>query len=349
MTDGQPDSSTEAPRGPSHLPALDGIRGLAILMVLAAHVFGMPGGVFGVDLFFVLSGFLITRLLLADRTRPDGYFRRFYIRRLVRIAPPYLVMLAIILTTSASVRPYWWVFVFYLSDFPLRPSPALGHTWSLAIEEQFYLVWPLVVRRTAPANILRICAACLVVAAGVRLMIPHLVASVEDARYYFSFAPFSRTDGLFVGAGVAVLASIAPAWLDRWSSAVMIFGCGVIAGLAVTHQFSLSMMSPLMAVFGFPAIALVFGALVWKGSCAGKKGLFGRVFTLPALRRLGRVSYTVYLAHVPMLVLFETHKVAQTLGRIGSRLTAVLLAYVIAEASWRVLERPMMKLKERWT
>lgn len=152
-----------------HLPQLDGLRGIAILIVLLGHVlvfhFGLgitflgPLPPIGVDLFFVLSGFLITRILLESRHQVH-YFRNFYARRALRIWPLYFVALAVIFTvtnhriaqlTFDQNRVHWPVFVVYVQNLAYRQASQMGPlalavTWSLAVEEQFYTIWPMLVR-----------------------------------------------------------------------------------------------------------------------------------------------------------------------------------------------------------
>jgi peptidoglycan/LPS O-acetylase OafA/YrhL len=336
---------------PSHLPGLDGIRGLAILMVLADHNFGMPGGALGVDLFFALSGFLITRLLLADRDTPSGYYRRFYVRRALRIAPPFYLTLAIVFATVASLRPHWWVFTFYLANFPLLPnaffSPVLGHTWSLATEEQFYLVWPAVVRHVRPATLIRVCVVCIALSIGGRLAVPHVVHSLEYARYWFAYAPFSRTDGLFVGASVAALADLNPEWLDRHARRVGGIAAVAVAIVVLLRQLSFSKMSPLMAAIGLPCIAIVFGALIWTGANSGQATWIGRFFNAAWIRRVGKISYALYLAHFPVLAFTDRFSLSSPTAWFAAHLGAAVASYALAELSWRILERPISSLKDR--
>jgi peptidoglycan/LPS O-acetylase OafA/YrhL len=338
-------------RRPSHLPGLDGIRGLAILMVLADHNFGVPGGALGVDLFFALSGFLITRLLLADRENPTGYYRRFYVRRALRIAPPFYVTLAIVFVAVASLRSHWWVFTFYLANFPLLPnaffSPVLGHTWSLATEEQFYLVWPAVVRHVRPATLIRLCLGCIALSIAGRLAVPHLIHSLEYARYWFAYAPFSRTDGLFVGASVAALAEISPQWLDRNAARMGAVAAALVAGVVLLRQLSFSKMSPLMAAIGLPGAAVVFGALIWMGANSGRATWIGRLFNAAWIRRVGKISYALYLAHFPVLAFTDRFRFGSRGTLLAAHLAAAIVSYLLAELSWRVLERPISSLKDR--
>ena len=150
---------------PEHIPALDGLRGIAILLVLAFHTELLPtlkplarDGWAGVDLFFVLSGFLITRILLKSRNSPR-YFTNFYARRILRIWPVYFGILLFVFASERyrllgdSATSWWWISLatftqnFYIGAYGWNALPDwLGPTWSLGIEEQFYLIWPLLVK-----------------------------------------------------------------------------------------------------------------------------------------------------------------------------------------------------------
>jgi len=143
-----------------HLPALDGVRGFAVLGVACSHLFpasphsaleavvhnAFAFGAAGVDLFFVLSGFLITGILLDSRAEPD-YFRNFYTRRVLRIAPAYLLMVAVLFLTHAITARYLAVCLLCLCNMPglLGASSEYSALWSLSVEEQFYFVWPVLV------------------------------------------------------------------------------------------------------------------------------------------------------------------------------------------------------------
>jgi peptidoglycan/LPS O-acetylase OafA/YrhL len=185
LTPARRDGNPSAPSRAGHIPALDGLRAVAILCVLATHAWTYPAsapilnrlaaaGWVGVDLFFVLSGFLITRLLLASRERGD-YYSRFFVRRVRRIFPAYYLLLGLVLLAfplmshSAGLmaaRHDWLYYATYLSNVRLAEVGwqvfLLDITWSLAVEEQFYVTWPWIVRRFAGS--LRAIAWTLVVA-----------------------------------------------------------------------------------------------------------------------------------------------------------------------------------------
>src|SRR4051794_24796932 len=225
-------STVSAAAGRSHWPALDGLRGTAILAVLVCHysallpqspaVGTLQIGWAGVDLFFVISGFLITGILLDARGTPN-YFRNFYARRVLRIFPLYygilavtlLSMLAVRLATAphgdAGLRQLWaaqpWLWTFTVNFWmPLQPTwnrwaEIVIPLWSLSVEEQFYLVWPLVVWRSSDRALIRTCLAVMVGVLFLRLV---LTAIRVDWFALYTMTP-TRADALAAGALVAVL------------------------------------------------------------------------------------------------------------------------------------------------
>src|SRR5215467_12324847 len=204
------------------LPQLDGIRGLAILLVIfhnessnyaSLHLDGIfANGWMGVDLFFVLSGFLITGILL-DTKQSAGYFKNFYARRCLRIWPLYYSSIFLMFVIIPFLRPSdghtifqrsgpWWPYPFYLQNF-FVPNPAgaaglLGVTWSLAVEEQFYLVWPFIVRSCPNAVLRRIAIGIICFSPILRILL-----SSQGVNLYSN--TFSRLDGLMAGSLIATI------------------------------------------------------------------------------------------------------------------------------------------------
>ena len=225
--------ATELDRSLGHLRSLDGLRAVAVLVVMAFHagIAGFHGGRAGVDVFFVISGFLITTLLLVERDRSGRIgLGAFYMRRALRLYPALLVAVA-----GALLLAYLKMPVFGASsasfDSTLEGTPFalfytmnvaraaewsnggfLGHTWSLAIEEQFYLVWPVVVilvlRRRGPALLGWLALACAVTSAVLRT---GLDAAGIDPELLYN-ATFSHVDGIFAGCALGVLWHLRPDW-----------------------------------------------------------------------------------------------------------------------------------------
>jgi peptidoglycan/LPS O-acetylase OafA/YrhL len=344
----------------AHVPGLDGLRGIALLGVLAFHADGaLAGGFLGVDLFFVLSGFLITRLLLLEHER-DGKIdlAAFWLRRARRLLPALLsLMLAIVayahwfaradeidaIKSDAvatlgyfanwraiySDKSYW--------DLFSAPSP-LQHTWSLAIEEQFYLVWPpivLLALRRSGKRWLALLTGTLAVASAVAMVMLH--APEQTSRVYFGTD--TRASSVLVGALFAMLVTSDAVARAARRAPLILDGIGVLAavGIAVAwYRFDSE--HPLLYRGGFWLTELATLALI-ACALAGPASLAARALSALPLRLLGTISYGAYLWHWPVhLVLTEQRTQLNAIALEALRL-AVTLA--IATISYRFFERPI--------
>jgi len=316
-------------RPASRLPALDGIRGLAILLVLAHNttldlvaptaldrraMLLLDVGWIGVQLFFVLSGFLITRILLETPDSP-AYYRDFYMRRVLRIFPLYYAALLFffVLLPALHAVPHdfhatsgdGWAMAFYVYNWtmPFSDGAPLPHLWSLAVEEQFYLLWPFVVHGRSPRNVWRLClwiaAASLAARVGLR------AAGVSGEIVYP--LSVSRMDAIALGAAAAALTQMPTAWARvvsdrRWLgvAAALLFVAGVVATHSVYARTEL-----LGQTIGYSILALVFTLLV-LATAAGPQtrseaGIGPQRWMLSApLCALGRYSYGIYIIHQPI-------------------------------------------------
>ena len=361
-----------APAGPSagskHFEALDGIRGIAILVVLCAHFStalsrtGWEGrlrdfayyGYIGVTLFFVLSGFLITRILVQTRDNA-GYFRTFYARRSLRIFPLYYAYVAFVFLAyqplaarmlgRESIDPAraWW-FLSYLQN--LEPYAArvydtgLTHLWSLAIEEQFYLAWPLAVYVTPRRWLLPLCGAGIVAAIGFRCHL-FLTGGVDHDVYQ---ATFSRMDALLAGAAVGVveLNEGARKRLSRHLGPIAALSLAVILVIAATPG-SLGIMRRTSAIVGWTALDVFFAAAVfWAAtSGAGCRALCARW-----LRLVGKYSYGIYVLHMIAFPIIDRVVPDGTLaGRLAQVALNLVATAALTMASWHLLEAPFLRLK----
>ena len=365
-------------RGRRTLEALDGLRGLAVLAVMTVHFERFVPGVgalvplkqlatygwAGVDLFFVLSGFLITGILEQTKGAPN-YFRSFYARRTLRIFPIYYATLIVVFVAAARfpagldrVPPpaERWLYFAYLTNWiavwkHAWPPNVLGHFWSLAVEEQFYLVWPacvLLLSRRALAFVAgALCAVALVVRC---VWFAH--TGPDDG---ITLATVTRMDDLLAGALIA-LAFLRPQ-AARYARVLRV---AWVAPLAV---FAASMMlaPPAMALqtVGFSLLAAGFAALVLgvalgdAAADAGRPDSLQRILRFSALRRVGRYSYGMYVYHVPMLGICEL----LIFDRASPALRANVpfaLAYVtfltvatfaVAAVSYELVERRILALK----
>lgn len=362
-----------------HIPALDGVRGLAILFVIAFHArvvfnstaeipylgFRVLGlGWSGVDLFFVLSGFLITGILLDSRQSPS-YFRTFYLRRILRIFPLYFAYLFLILVVARfvwlayagsdlwkSTNP-WWYFTYLLnwkSDHGYNDL-VLGHLWSLAIEEQFYCVWPAVVW-FMPRHHLK--WLCLAVAAGALAARVYLGSHGFDSEAIYRMTP-GRMDTLALGAFVAVGVRDFRAVLDRWADRVLaLSAAGFLAIWAVNRGPVWSDLA--MRTAGASLIAVIYACIVFRATTM-QEGMAHRFLSRPLLRQCGRYSYAMYVLHSVAYNLTSTavrNLSAQPLPHLLVLAAKYLYFPALAGAafgaawiSWRVLEYPFIRLKDR--
>jgi peptidoglycan/LPS O-acetylase OafA/YrhL len=387
------DSSTSAvtaKKKSRHIPALDGVRGIAIVTVMAYHLVGggestnlivrsfanlVHGfGWAGVDLFFVLSGFLITGILLDSQDDPH-FFRNFYARRTLRIFPLYYGVLAVCFGILPLIHPFdtpglrymWhnqlWLWLYggsildgWTGSFPLwRDWLWMEHLWSLSVEEHFYLVWPAVVFFCARKQILG--RVCVIIAASVliaRLIGMH--AGVSDVTQY-AFTPL-RCDSLVIGALVAVLARrpggmpalIRPAWAVLAASFVLIVALTIHAGFPVDLQGTARYFT-LTAFFFAASLVLLTSA---DPKAGGVEGVAGRMIAHPLLRFFGRYSYGLYVLYWLMQPLWNRLFRTSDLVRVTHSYLLAGFAHLflcvgcslgLAMLSFHFYEQPFLRLK----
>jgi peptidoglycan/LPS O-acetylase OafA/YrhL len=328
-------------------PALDGVRALAIGLVVLAHALGPTldalGGL-GVVVFFVLSGFLITALLLDERETGRVDLRRFYARRALRLFPALVCLLAV-----AAALPWYFpsdralsapqavaAAVLYVANWVTGDLGYLSHTWSLAVEEQFYLVWPVVLlalaRRRAAFRIGLLIGVLLVVRTVVDLALPGV-----------PHATVSHADQLLIGALLAVL------WRTGQASpgAAVTWCC--LAAFPMTFLVVRDA-GQLRTNVGYTVCAAATGVLI--AHLLARDGLLRQAFTAPAAVLVGRVSYGIYLYHWPIFRglrhVFVTHGWTSPAAH-GIRIALALTVTAAAVAlSWRFVERPALRLKRRF-
>ena len=362
------------------IPALDGLRGIAILAVFFRHYAGglektatstglhVLGMIFnfgwsGVDLFFVLSGFLITGILYDTEARP-GYYRNFYLRRVLRIFPPYYLLAVIYLALTPVLAAHWkWgqlSFLVYLG-YPLALIwPGLGevspfvhvtHLWSLCAEEQFYMIWPWTIARLrSGVAILRACLALGVVTLLLRIAI--CVTGWVDINWTHDFLG-CRMDALAVGAAIAI-AVRGPLrdTIVHWAPWVFFPSAVVVIAICFLRRTT-DHIDPAIATIGFSFIALGYGALL---TLALRQGTWlERVLSLGVLRIFGKYSYAMYLFDFPLTVFLSPKRdsfiAAAHSYAIGSGVFLVfclLVNLLVAAASFHFVESPIMRLKTRF-
>ena len=322
----------------NHLPVLDGFRGIAILSVLMMHCLGLPLGWAGVDLFFVLSGFLITRILISSAGR-HGYYRAFYWRRALRILPIYYMLFGIALLFVPQMRNSWWFYFLYAVNLGLfwqsHHVPGFEHIWSLSVEEQFYSLWPAAVNYLGRKGLVVVCVVGFIATVCARL----LVARGAHAFAYDAL----RQDGLFMGALIAIAYTSTPALRERITRVSPFVCVAAVLTVAALGRRNMSLLhpTPLNALLGIPAIALVFVSAAWW-VLMNDSSPMASVFKWRWLREIGKVSYGLYLYHVPILHAWKHSQLGQhgrMAGRIGDVLVGGVLSFAVAEFSFHLLEK----------
>jgi peptidoglycan/LPS O-acetylase OafA/YrhL len=348
-------------------PALDGLRAIAVLVVMAYHaeLAWASGGFLGVDLFFVLSGFLITTLLLRElATTGRVDLVGFWTRRLRRLVPALALMVVWVMVYGRWIDPSsadsgvradavasllyvanWWQIVSDTSYFGLLASPTpLLHTWSLAIEEQWYLVWPLVLAgwfrwRSGASDAGGLLKAALVLA-GLALASAVLMAAVADradpSRAFFGTD--TRSAGLLIGASLAFILESGPlrAAAGRQRSFPLTLGALLAFVAAVT---SISEDDFFMYSGGFLAASLVCGLIVFGLRLAGPDDPLRRALSARPLVGIGKLSYGLYLWHWPVFVwLTEDSTGLDGISLVALRVVATAVPSV---ASYWLVEQPI--------
>jgi peptidoglycan/LPS O-acetylase OafA/YrhL len=348
------------------VPTLDGLRGLAVLAVVAFHAGHLDGGYLGVDLFFTVSGFLITRLILDDLGRGQFSLARFWGRRARRLLPALWLLLAVLIllspwlverSTGLSLRrsvvataiyiANWWQLsgpASYWEAFG-TPSP-LNHTWSLAIEEQFYVLWPAVAvvawklaRRPARALL---AIAGLAVVASVAAQWLLFRPGTDGARSYLGTD--TRAASILIGCGAAILLwtrshRVAPVvW--HWLHLV-----APVALVAIVATWFVGRPGPWLYRGGFPVLALL-AALILASSVAPTPSRLNRALGWTPLVLIGQVSYGIYLWHWPVFTLLGPEQLRVEgwrllVARLAITAALVAISYVLIERPYRFRRGPL--------
>jgi peptidoglycan/LPS O-acetylase OafA/YrhL len=366
---------------------LDGLRGMAILLVIFYHYIftttPAPQGTLvaylqaasrigwsGVDLFFILSGFLIGGILL-DARDSNSYFRTFYLRRIHRIFPIYYLWIGIYFLVAFTPLVHWsaplgimprrWTIIPVYALFLQNMASGPGHEfrpvwlavlWSLAVEEQFYLVVPSVVRFLSRRGLVVSLILTILGAPLIRILVFRYLAPTHAAAIYM-LTP-CRADALAMGALLAVV------WrVDRykaWIQAHLNGLYGVLAVLAAGIGYLMiagkSEYSYTMAVWGYSCVDLFFAGIVLLALIV-PRGIWAAICRWPMLIGIGGISYCIYIIHSPInrfchFVLSPSANGISTLPSLGATLIAAAITWLVAKMSWRYLESPMIRLGHQY-
>jgi peptidoglycan/LPS O-acetylase OafA/YrhL len=331
------------------IPQLDGLRSIAILMVFLFHAFQVPVFWSGVDLFFVLSGYLITGILLRLKEQKDGgplvlrLARSFYIRRACTILPPFVGFLFVLtLFFRVPWAHLWYWYAFFDANFATATRHdsvrAMVPLWSLAVEEQFYFIWPWVVFFASEKTLKK-------VAFGIVLAAPVLRAIFTPAFSsqwpVYSLTPF-RADTLACGAAIALLTQKDPGWIERnhgraaWftSAAVAIF-----VMLSTIHTFRWTANNVLFNLLGYSLLTAIFGGTVVY-VLGAQRGIVHSILSTKTLGYLGLISYTFYLYHWGVMLLLEQRAHLS----FWVYPLSFLVTVAISAISWHFFESPILRM-----
>jgi len=364
-----------------HVRALDGVRGLAVLSVILFHFGYFTAGWIGVQIFFVLSGYLITGILVAERERPGAYFKRFYWRRSLRIFPLYFGYLAalsvlFLVTNAPAAFAHRWAYLYsYTYNYalllvPLEQSPAFTHFWSLAVEEQFYLLWPLLVYYLPKSSVRALVGLILLASPLFRLvavMAARSMAHGHPEPGLFAYSPLpAQLDALATGAGLSLMnhQELRRPMRALVIATVVVLGLGLTSGMWSTSPPAedASIVSRLWALgtgFGYPPFATSHYQHVWSYSAVNlwsavlvlnlvRGGALARFFAHRALTYTGKISYGLYVFHYPLLAIVRSAVYFRPLSPRGVIIFAVYLpmVFVLAGLSFRYFEAKFLAYKD---
>ena len=372
---------TQAPKfSARHYTSLDGLRGLAFLLVFVHHyaltshstqpwilalAWLADGGWMGVDLFFVLSGFLITGILL-DTRGGRNYYINFYARRSLRILPLYYGILFLLLALTPLWHLQWRLghigYFLYMGNIAghvdnslntVKPFVNLTHTWSLAVEEQFYLLWPLLVAWAASSRrLLKLCFGL----AGIGLLLRVLLLLTQSlghaAEWSYGELP-THADGLLMGAVAAILVRHYPLTVLVRRTLLPIVASGLVLGLLAIHGRSLDYHAAWMTVVVYPALAVFFSCTLIRALHPGT--VMHAIGKLGMLRFFGRYSYGMYLYHQilspltgRLLPVLQAKLHSTTLGGLAYFFLIFASTIVVSVISYELYEKQWLRLKSRF-
>lgn len=368
-----------------HIAVLDGVRGIAVLLVLLVHFSVRPvgeltaidalyyraawAGWIGVDLFFVLSGFLITRILLQSKgDRAGPFFLSFYMRRMLRIVPLYYGFLVVLFFILPAIAPsrltasveyqslvtdqhwFWLYGSNLLAGIRGEYLPLVNHFWSLAVEEQFYLVWPVIIYLLPSSRaVVRACVAIVALTVVARIVV---IANGGSFVSIFHLT-FTRLDGLAIGALLAAgmrEATIAPTLVAYHRAVLPTTGLLLLGAFALKDRFG-----NLFVTVGLTLLEVFFGALILHLMVAQQRGVLGRLFDCRLTRFFGQYSYGIYVLHMPIEQQLRRHLAPSQLlpplggsqlpGQLLFLLIGVGLSVAAAVVSYHLYEKRFLALK----
>ena len=362
------------------IPGLDGLRAIAILFVLGTHTENLDFVWIGVQLFFVLSGFLITGILLRmkETQAPKAYFTKFYGRRFLRIFPLYYFYLFLLfgikfITPYLDLKPliiefgdkFWaqvWPSIFYVYNFfhasgSYEQSRFFTHLWSLSVEEQFYITWPFILFLTPKDKLKKLFIGAIILAPIIRGILyivflkhpfPFMIDVPEVANYVL---PFAHIDAFAFGAYISQYKIPRPR-LQFIMAIVIVPVIGYLSQYLATGQIQLDTLgqelllsSGYKSIWGYSLLNYLFAVMIY---CVAKTGLFTRILDSAPLRYLGKISYGFYVYHTAVIWFILKFNIFFENGTLGIYLFALVITILIASLSFYLLEKPISDLKDKF-
>ncbi len=345
-------------------PQLDSLRAIAVLLVIISHWFAQEhflnrytaNGILGVTLFFVLSGFLITGILLKSKAKVETggsagqAFKIFYIRRSLRIFPVYYLLLFVLLVFNlASVRDSFWWHFFYGSNFYFWFKDAvegtLSHFWSLAVEEQFYLVWPAVILFTGRRYLSSVLVTGILIGVMFRLQV--VSTSSDVARLLMP----GSLDSFCIGGLLAYGRNTDKNWYGfylRWQN---FFILAAFSLLMVVHTPAfMSLPAAQFSALYLLLISIAFGIIINRVAYTVNTPVFKQLLNNRLLLYIGKISYGIYLFHnfIPFFYGLEISGIPASLSLYVIQFLRLLTVVAIASVSWFFVEKPVLQLKKRF-
>ena len=346
----------------TYVKEFDGWRGLGICFVVLAHYFPVYfiGSWVFMEMFFVMSGFLITGILLDSKSKRH-YYKNFILRRVLRVFPLYYLALIILfflipaswmqLSYYRSHQIWFWTYMenwlFSVEGWP--PGKALRHFWSLAIEEQFYIVWPLVVWMFSPKGLVRFCIFLFFFS----LIFRNTGMYVGFVNPFPYVATLGRMEGIVLGAIIAVLSRTNKSILERFSYPVMIIA-GSLSIAVFLYARTMHMEYSVNYIINYTLVDLFFAGIIVMTMCKNELINLKRLLNTPILKELGIMSYCIYIFHHPIHVLvtenflsyFQTHIGNESLAKLACVGIAFLITIPVVYFLHKKVEIPMWKLKK---
>ncbi len=363
----------------NHIPIIDGLRGIAVLLILIFHSTIIRGNTkiddyyymfgrstwLGVDLFFLISGFLITGILY-DSKGSKNFFKNFYMRRTLRIFPLYYLVVFFSLYLAPQISWFqtkqfpneshnqWWYWL-YASNFLMSKEGLkhyiLGPTWSLAIEEQFYLLWPLLIYIFSRRRMATFCIGLVFFTYSLRLI---LLNSGYSPTAIYVLSP-TRLDALAIGAFIALVARSKNGLkqLLPWTYNLMPVTGVILSYFLLTGSINKKL--TIMIQYGYSVVAFFFGSLLVILLTQNPVSYSNRILSSNFLKTFGKYSYALYLFNQPIVALINNNIFnyrtfprlygSMIPGQVIFLLLVIIFTFILAYISWHIFEKHFLKLK----